>query len=69
MDLVSFDCSRDALAVPKGGMRIHYSSADPSGNNGCTELLSGVVVFDWNKQMASALPQLWAARMYQGSLT
>ena len=37
-------------------MRIHYSSADPSGENGSTELLSGVIVLDGYNQTASALP-------------
>ena len=54
---MSLDLSWDALAVLKGGMRIHYSGADPSGDSGCPQLFSGVVVFDWNKQTASA--RLW----------
>ena len=46
VDLVSLDRSWNDLAVPWSGMRIHYSHADPSGNSGCTELLSGVPVLD-----------------------
>ena len=40
-------------------MRICYSGADPSENSGCTELLSGVVVLNWNKQAVSAVFKLW----------
>ena len=54
-ELMSFDPSWDTLAVLKGGMRIHYSDADPSEDSGCTEPLSCVVVFNWNKEVASAL--------------
>ena len=57
----TFDLSYDTLAVLKGGMRIHYNGADSKRDRGCTELLPPpppVVVFDWNKQAESALPQL-----------
>ena len=40
-------------------MRICYSGEDPSENSGCTELLSGVVVLNWNKQAVSAVFKLW----------
>ena len=40
-------------------MRIHYSGADPSGDSGCTELLSSVAVLNRNKQAASAISYLW----------
>ena len=59
LDLMSFDLSWDTLAVLKGGMIIHYSGADPSRGSGCTELLPCIVVFNWKKQAACALPQLW----------
>ena len=36
-------------------MRIHYSGADPSGNSDCTELFSGIVVFD----RYGVCPQFW----------
>ena len=39
MDHMSFDLFWDTLAVLKGGMRIHYSGADPSRDSGCTELI------------------------------
>ena len=45
--------------VLNGGMRITYGGADPPRNGGCTKLLTGVIVLDWNKKTASVLPQFW----------
>ena len=56
---MGFDLSWDTLAIMKGGMRIHYSGADPTRDRGCTELLPHIVVFKWNEQAESVLPKLW----------
>ena len=53
-DLVSFDLSWVTFDVLKGGMRIHYNGADPSGDSGCTELLPALLSY-WNEEAASAL--------------
>ena len=55
---MGFDRPRKVLAVLNGGMRIDYRGADPSGNGGCTKLLAGVVVLNWDEETASVLPEL-----------
>ena len=50
---MGFDLSWNTLAIVKGG--IDYGSADPTRYRGCTELLPRIVVFERNKQAASAL--------------
>ena len=40
-------------------MGFHCGVADPSGDGSCTELLSGFLIFNRDKQPASALPKLW----------
>ena len=55
---MSFNRSTKVLpAVLNGGMRINYSGADPPRDGGCTKLLTSVIVLDWDKKMASVLPQ------------
>ena len=56
---MSFDRSRKVPAVLNGDMRINYGGAKPPRNGGCTKLLTGVIVLDWNKRAASVLPQFW----------
>ena len=55
---MSFDRSWDALAVLLDGMPIHYSHADPSGDMAALSFISGVIVLDWYKKVASVLSQL-----------
>ena len=43
--------SRKVPAVLNGGMRINYQGADPPRNGGCTKLLTGVIVLDWDAQL------------------
>ena len=52
----TFDCFGNNFAFLEGSMRMHYTHADPSGDSSCTELLSYVIVLDWYKETASALP-------------
>ena len=40
-------------------MRFHNGGADPPRNGCSAKLLSGVVVFNWDEEMASALPYLY----------
>ena len=54
---VSFNRSRKIPAVLNGGMRINYSGADPPRDGRCTQLLTGIIVLDWDKKTASVLPQ------------
>ena len=52
--LCELDRSRKVPAILNGGMRINYGGANPPRNGGCTKLLTGVIVLDWNKRAAPA---------------
>ena len=58
---MSFDLSWDTLAVLEGGMRIHYSGADPARDSGCTELLPALLsLIGINKRRLPFL-KIWLA--------